>query len=173
MNPQLNNEAEINNLIKNLEYRTSVIRRIKNFTSLVTRKKIANAVILGKLNYMMPTYTNITKIQRQKIHVTMMKAARATIGLPCYRWTTQRILETVGWIPLKAMIEKAKLKVIHNMIITKQPTMLYNQLKVPERKTKAITVRYNPSKKKLKKFFLTTATELYNKLPTLMKNLDQ
>ena len=51
--------------------------------------------------------------------------------------------------------------------------MLYNQLKVPERKTKAITVRYNPSKEKLKKFFLTTTTESYNKLPTLMKNLDQ
>ena len=29
------------------------------------------------------------------------------------------------------------------------------------------------SKEKLKRFFLTTATELYNKLPTLMKNLDQ
>ena len=36
--------------------------------------------------------------------------------------------------------------------------MLYNQLKLPERKTKAITVRYNPSKEKLKKFFLTTTT---------------
>ena len=102
-----------------------------------------------------------------------MKAARATIGLPCYRWSTQRILETVGWIPVKAMIEKAKLKVIHNIIITKQPKMLYNQLKIPERKTKAITVKYNPSKEKFKKFFLTSATELYNKLPTLMKNLDQ
>ena len=134
---------------------------------------MANAVILGKLNYMLPTYSNITEIQRQKIHVTIMKAARATIGLPCYRWSTQRILETVGWIPVKAMIEKAKLKVLHNIIITKQPTMLYNQMKIPERKTKAINVKYNPSKEKLKKFFLTTATDLYNKLPTMMKTLDQ
>ena len=105
MNPQLNNEAEINNLIKSLEYRTTMIRRIKNFTTMITRKKIANAVIIGKLNYMMPTYTNLTEIQRQKIHVILMKAAKATIGLPCYRWTNQRILETVGWIPLKAMID--------------------------------------------------------------------
>ena len=46
-------------------------------------------------------------------------------------------------------------------------------MKIPERKTKAINVKYNPSKEKLKKFFLTTATDLYNKLPTLMKTLDQ
>ena len=89
MNPQLNNEAEINNLIRNIEYRTSMIRRIKNFTTMLTRKKMANSVILGKLNYMLPTYTNITEIQRQKIHVVLMKAAKATIGLPCYRWSTQ------------------------------------------------------------------------------------
>ena len=60
MNPQLNNEAEINNLIKSLEYRTTMIRRIKNFTTMITRKKMANAVIIGKLNYMMLTYMNIT-----------------------------------------------------------------------------------------------------------------
>ena len=108
-----------------------------------------------------------------KLHVVLMKAAKATIGLPCYRWSNQRILETVGWIPLKEMIEKAKLKVLHNILITKQPTMLYNQLKIPERRTKAITVRYNIRKEKLKKFFLTTTIETYNKLPVLMKNLDQ
>ena len=173
MNPQLNNEAEINNLIKNIEYRTTMIRKIKNFTTMITRMKMANAVIIGKLNYMMPTYTNLTEMQRQKLHVVLMKAAKATIGLPCYRWSNQRILETIGWIPLKEMIEKAKLKVLHNILITKQPTMLYNQLKIPERRTKAITVRYNIRKEKLKKFFLTTTIETYNKLPVLMKNLDQ
>ena len=150
-----------------------MIRRIKNFTTMLTRKKMANSVILGKLNYMLPTYTNITEIQRQKIHVVLMKAAKATIGLPCYRWSTQRILETVGWIPLKAMIEKAKLKVLHNIVITKQPTMLFKQMKIPERKTKAITLQYNTGKEKLKKFFLTSTIQDYNKLPVIMRNLNQ
>ena len=71
------------------------------------------------------------------------------------------------------MIEKAKLKVLHNITVTKQPTMLYQQLKIPERKTKAITVRYNEKKEKLRKFFLMTMIDAYNKIPVLMKNLDQ
>ena len=71
------------------------------------------------------------------------------------------------------MIEKAKLKVLHNIIITKNPKMLYQQLKIPERRTKAITVKYKPKKEKLRKFFLTTTIEKYNKIPVIMRNLDQ
>ena len=51
--------------------------------------------------------------------------------------------------------------------------MLYNQLKIPERRTKAIAVKYNPRKEKLRKFFLTTMIEEYNKLPVETKNMDQ
>ena len=71
------------------------------------------------------------------------------------------------------MIEKAKLKVLHNIIITKQPTMLFKQMKIPERKTKVITLRYNTGKEKLKKFFLTSTIQDYNKLPVIMRNLNQ
>ena len=56
MNPQLNNEAEINNLIKSIEYRTMMIRRIKNFTTITIRKKISNAVIIGKMNCVYDSY---------------------------------------------------------------------------------------------------------------------
>ena len=51
--------------------------------------------------------------------------------------------------------------------------MLFQQLKIPERRTKAITVRYNPKKEKLRKFFLTTTIEKYNKIPVVTRNLDQ
>ena len=51
--------------------------------------------------------------------------------------------------------------------------MLFKQMKIPERKTKAITLQYNKGKDKLKKFFLTTTIEDYNKLPVIMKNLNQ
>ena len=169
----MNKKAELNNLIKNIEYRTMMMKRIKNFTTIVQRKKIANAVIIGKINYMLPTYSNLTVMQLQKLHVVLMKAAKTTIGQPCFRWTNQKILETVGWIPIRQMIEKAKLKVLHNIILTKQPKMLYQQLKIPERRTKAISVKYNPKKEKLRKFFLTTTIERYNKIPVITRNLDQ
>ena len=42
-----------------------MIKRIKNFTMIITRKKISNTVIIGKMNYMLPTYTNLTEIQLQ------------------------------------------------------------------------------------------------------------
>ena len=160
-------------LIKNIEYRTMMMKRIKNFTNIIQRKKIANAVIIGKINYMLPTYSNLTEMQLQKLHVVLMKAAKTTIGQPCFRWTNQKILETVEWIPMRQMIEKAKLKVLHNIILTKQPKMLYQQLKIPERRTKAISVKYNPKKEKLRKFFLTTTIEKYNKIPVITRNLDQ
>ena len=46
-------------------------------------------------------------------------------------------------------------------------------MKIPERRTKAIIVKYNIRKEKLKKFFLTTTIDTYNKLPVITKNLDQ
>ena len=63
MNPQLNNAAVINNLVKNIEYRTMVMKRIKYFTTITQRKKISNAVSIDKLNKMLSTYTNATVMQ--------------------------------------------------------------------------------------------------------------
>ena len=57
----LSQEREISQLLPLLNHRINQFEKLKSFTDFHTRLQFCNSYIVGRLIYMMPTYTNLNK----------------------------------------------------------------------------------------------------------------
>merc|ERR1712081_139629 len=55
----LSNEREISQIIPMLNNRINQFEKLKSYTDFKTRLQFANSFIIGRMTYMMPTYTNL------------------------------------------------------------------------------------------------------------------
>ena len=78
-------DTEVGNLVSNLHNRVHNIRILTNVTDFKTRLQFTNSFIIGKLNYMLPIYSNLTYSNINKLHKLVMTAARSVIGSYCYK----------------------------------------------------------------------------------------
>ena len=85
-------DSEINNLVSNLHNKVHNIRVITKFTDCKTRLQFANSFIIGKLNYMLPMYSNLTIQNLNKLHKLLMTAARVVVGDFCFKKSCNYIL---------------------------------------------------------------------------------
>ena len=133
------------------------------------RLQLANASFMGRLQYMLQTYTNLTSLQFSKIHTVMMRMARWTKVEYVPRERNSSILKALNWLPLKQMIIVSGIKVMHNIIQTQEPTSLYKMLRIPRRKTAMIGMKNYPKKQKLSKTMMYLTLKEYNNLPEKLK----
>ena len=169
MNNGLTNENEVNKLHLQLQNILNCLKTLGRCSTMKVRLQLANAAFMGRLNYMLPTYTNLTSLQYSKIHTVMMKMARWTKGEYVPRERNSSILKTLNWLPLKQMIIVSGIKVMHNIIQTKESTSLYEMLRIPRRKTAQIGMKRYPKKMKLSKKMMYLTLKEYNKLPEKLK----
>ena len=64
----LDNETQIGNLCASLHNRLHNIKKLLKYTNFTTRLQFVNAIVIGKLLYSLPIYTQLTKAQLNKIH---------------------------------------------------------------------------------------------------------
>merc|ERR1711867_259379 len=169
LNDALNNATEVNNLVSTLAKIEISLKRLNFISDINIRRQMANAVFIGRLNYFLPTYSNLTTIQIGKISKRLMRVARWVKGGPCIGISNHKILNECGWLPVKDQIQLAGLKVLHAIIATKEPQCLYDYIKIPRRATANIALARYPKKSKLKKFFLNQSLDDYNRLPKELK----
>merc|ERR1712240_73174 len=58
----LHNDAQVNKMIANINNRIYNIKKLGNKTKFETRRTLAKAIIIGKLNYTLPLHSNSTKL---------------------------------------------------------------------------------------------------------------
>ena len=104
MNNGLTNENEINKLHSQLQNILNCLKTLGKCSTMKIRLQLANTAFMGRLNYMLPTYTNLTTIQYSKIHAVMMRMAKWTKGEYVPRERNSTILKALNWLPLKQMI---------------------------------------------------------------------
>ena len=71
----LSNDREISQLLPLLNNRINQLEKLKVHTDFETRRQFSNAYIIGRLLYMMPTYTNINQGQWDELHKILMHTA--------------------------------------------------------------------------------------------------
>merc|ERR1712240_891276 len=81
----LHNDAQVAKTIANINNRIYNIRKLGNKTKFETRRTLAKAIIIGKLNYTLPLHANSTKLQLQKLNTLITKTCKVIIGNPCIR----------------------------------------------------------------------------------------
>ena len=61
-------DIEIGTICANLHNRLNNIKKVAQYTNFITRKELIFSIVLGKLQYAMPLYTNINNNLITKIH---------------------------------------------------------------------------------------------------------
>merc|ERR1711867_387149 len=169
INSTLTNDSEINNLNSSLNNILRSLKMLGKKSTMKIRLSLANAAFMGRMNYMLPTYTNLTTLQHGKLHKVMMNCARWVVGGNTMRMRNKTILSQLNWIPIQKMIQKSSVKVMHDIIQSKEPEDLYNLLRIPRRKTAKMGLKKYPKKSKMSKSPICEALKNYNELPDNVK----
>ena len=100
-----------------------------------------------------------------------MTATRTSIGNYCYKKSCTYILNKCGFLDAKNLIIHASIKLLHNIITSKQPNALYTLYKNPESRRAVVDIRpkYNPKSKALRQSLLYSGIKYYNSLPRDIK----
>ena len=85
-----------------------------------------NAYVIGKLQYMLPFYTQANNYNLNKIHKIIMRSARGAIGNYCCRFSINKILNICKWSTAKNIIIHSAITTIHIIMINKKPQAKIN-----------------------------------------------
>ena len=167
----LSQEREISQLLSTLNHRVNQFEKLKKYTDFHTRLQFSNSYILGRLVYMMPTYTNLNVNQKDRLHKLLMRTARMTMNSYCFKKSIDFILGRCKWVDINEMIKLSSLKFINNMLITQKPGTLYSKIKINKRTCADISFYSFPRLGGFKSTLLYKGISYYNKLPSDLKFL--
>ena len=119
----------------------------------------------------MPTYTNLNKNMRDRLHKVLMRAARMTIDSYCYKKSIGYILGCCKWLDIDEMIKLHSLKFINSLVTTNKPGMLCSKIKFNRRMCANLSFHSFPKTSKWKDTLLYRVVSYYNQLPSDLKYL--
>ena len=164
-------DTEIGKLTSILHHRLNELNKIKRYTSFETRRQFINSHIIGKINYMLPTYMHAPACLKDKLHKVLMKAARFSIGNYCFKKSTYYILNKCKMTTINNMINISAIKLIHKTLHNESPHVIFQYYKVNKRKSADIYYNYTPKYCNMKNYFIYQGIKLFNGLPAKLKDL--
>ena len=121
----LSNDNQVSYLSQQCFNKINIIKSITNVTDQKTRLQLANAVIMGKLNYSLPLLSNISVTACNKVHKIIMTSARTFIGNYCYKSSCDKILKECDWFDVDSLVKFSSMKLIHSYLISKQANNIF------------------------------------------------
>ena len=167
----LSQEREVSQLLPLLNHRINQFEKLKSFTDFHTRLQFSNSYILGRLQYMMPTYTNLNKNQKDRLHKILMRTARMTLNSYCFKKSIDFILGCCKWVDIDEMIKLSSVKFINNMLVSQKPGTMYSKIKINKRSCANLSFYVFPKSTGLKSTLLYRGIHYYNQLPSDLKFL--
>ena len=92
-NSKFTHETEINLLLSQLYYKYHQLLQLKQYMDFKTKVNLCNSLILSKLRYFLPFYTNAPNYQVNKFHKLLMKLARFCLGHYGFKISVKKILQ--------------------------------------------------------------------------------
>ena len=117
----LNNDKQINFIKSKVTNRLHTLNMIRGFSDYKTRLKIANAIIIGSLQYGIPLFLNLTKEQLKTLNSLMIRAARIV-----------KMFKTLKWVSIYNLIQIGSIKLFNKTMMNPKPHVLkkfYKQVK--------------------------------------------
>ena len=85
---ELSHDHYINHIVSKVNYRIHVFCKIRQYLPSNYRILLNSATILSLFYYIAPILMNCTTKQLSLLNKLLLKAARVTIGSPCFMWST-------------------------------------------------------------------------------------
>ena len=154
-----------------------------------TKLMLAGGIVQAKLTYLLPLFGAAPAYLINALQVQQLAAARVVLGYKCYRWSTEKILNAVGWLSVRQLHQYSVFLLTHRIITTGRPRGLhsvlvssfpYNTRRVEERQE---GMQHTPRQLRYgEQFGQTSTTSLvgrsfrhqalaYNKLPAYLRSL--
>ena len=121
---ELSHDHYINHIVSKVNYRIHVFCKIRQYLPSNYRILLNSATILSQFYYIAPILMNCTTKQLSLLNKLLLKAARVTIGSPCFMWSTLKMLNSCKWPTIYQLLTKSALSFIHSIVYNRAPTSL-------------------------------------------------
>ena len=91
---------ERNLIVSQLSARLNGMKKLKQ-ADFKAKLTVATGIIQSKIQYLLPLYGGDPDYLLGAIQVQQLKAARFVCGYNSYYWSTQKLLNTCGWLSIK------------------------------------------------------------------------
>ena len=138
---------------------------------------VATGIIQSKIQYLLPLYGGAPDYLLGAIQVQQLKAARFVCGYNSYYWSTQKLLNTCGWLSIKQQEFYSTCLLAHKISTTGLPRNLHTAIVQPHRyNTRAAAQgqirygeEYRSQNEMTRSSFKYRAQKYYNAIPGDMK----
>jgi len=89
---------------------------------------LANGAFHSKLVYLITLWGGAQQYLIEALQIQQLIAARTVCGRQSVRWSRRRILNRVGWLSVRQLVEYHTILQAHKILTTKQPAVLYGSL---------------------------------------------
>ena len=175
------NIATINNIISKVNYRMLVLREVFKYSVYRTKKILTNSIVMSVIRYASPILISSSNSQLSKLQVMIMKCSRPILGFKSLKYSTQKIMNELSWLPIYQMVTKETILFFHKVVFDNQPPAITKYISFSlsnsqncRQSRKSLIIQNHKSKKMYQTIF-HMANFLLNKLPTdiRLKNTKQ
>ena len=169
----LSYDSHINSSVSKMSDHIFQMNKLKQYVSFKSRLSILNSMVIGVLRYIIPIHLNCKSNQLKKLHVIIMKSAKAALASNCFKISNIKILEKCNWLSIWNLLRYTAIIYIYKIKNNKCPTCIYeyytiNKSQRVNNKTYPI---YSPKYANFKKFITFEGNDLYNKIPDNLRSL--
>ena len=140
--------------------------QIRNLMPQKSRLQLVNAIVLGKLYYILPLWGCATENFIRKAQSTLNRAARF-VTRKNRRTSTRTLMKLCNWLDIREMIEYQSTIQLWKILKYKTPVYMYNQFEVTD-DFKINTT--NPRLQMTARCFRWKMIEIWNNLPDWMRD---
>ena len=112
-------------LSKQLAVRIGALKIISKNADQKTRKMVAGGLVQAKLSYLLPLFGAAPGYLINTLQVQQLAAARVVLGYRCFRWSTEQMLDAVGWLSVRQLHQYSVIMLTHKVITTGKPRGLH------------------------------------------------
>ena len=99
--------------------------------SFKTMRTLATSLVIGRINYALHVWGNISQVLQSGLQTAILTAARACLSQRHNRDSMVHLLSDMQWQSYPLMVEYNMSKLIHQVLAMGQPASLYSKLAQP------------------------------------------
>ena len=116
------------NLYSQLKTRMSAVKKLCSKMSFNFAKNFSTAIFIGKLNFATELWGGAPNYLCKKLQSLQLEMARMVIGPKSFRWSTNKLLSTMGWLSIKQTLAFTANVLTYKIFNMKKPELLHHRI---------------------------------------------
>ena len=159
-------------LASQLTMRINGLKKISVNATFTTRLMIANGAVMSRMVYLITVWGGAQQYLLKSLQVQQLTAARTVCGFYSHGWSKGKLLDRVGWLSVRQLIQFHTILQAHKTIRTGQPRPLFHSISTDHprntRSAASFQIRFGESFR-ARSTFKYRALQWYNSVPATVK----